>query len=120
MYPWAIAAVIAVVVIALLLGWWAKRRPVAREKTMWLANSTYVRTLPSFKNQLRVYNTGIIAGLVLLLGASVATGVRAARPVEKQEDAEELPSRDNVLCLDDSGSMIDYGEDTRRRSLESL
>ncbi|HLR57710.1 MAG TPA: hypothetical protein VK098_05960 [Beutenbergiaceae bacterium] len=120
MYPWAIAAVIAVVVIALLLGWWAKRRPVAREKTMWLANSTYVRTLPSFKNQLRVYNTGIIAGLVLLLGASVATGVLAARPVEKQEYSEELTSRDIVLCLDVSGSMIGYDEEIVERFLELL
>src|SRR5690625_8024001 len=117
MYPWAIAAVIAVVVIALLLGWWAKRRPVAREKTMWLANATYVRTLPSFKNQLRVYNTGIIAGLVLLLGASVATGVLAARPVEKQEYSEELPSRDIVLCLDGPGPIIEHDRGIAQRSL---
>src|SRR5699024_12861288 len=110
MYPWAIAAVIAVVVIALLLGWWAKRRPVAREKTMWLANSTYVRTLPSFKNQLRVYNTGIIAELVMLLGASVATRGLAARPVEKQEYSEERTTRYIVLSLDRSGSKIGYAE----------
>lgn len=120
MYPWAVPAVIGIVILALVLGWWAKRPPIKREETMWLANSEYVRTLPSYRNQLRVYNTGIVTALVLLLGATIATGVLAARPVEKQEFSEELTSRDIVLCLDVSGSMIGYDEEIVERFLELL
>lgn len=120
MYPWAIPVVIGVVVAALIAGWWAKRPPVDREATTWLANAEYVRTLPSYKTQLRVYNTGIVAGITLLLGAAVATGVLASRPVEQQEHSEELASRDIVLCLDVSGSMIGWDEEIVERFLELL
>lgn len=120
MHPWAVPAVVGAVIIALVLGWWAKRPPVEREETMWLANSEYVRSLPSYRNQLRVYNTGIVTALVLLLGATIATGVLASRPVEKQEFSEELASRDIVLCLDVSGSMLGYDEEIVERFLELL
>ena len=42
MYPWAVAAVIGVVVLALILGWWAKRPPIKRDETMWLDRKSVV------------------------------------------------------------------------------
>lgn len=120
MHPWAIPVVIILVVAGLVLGWWAKRPTIDREQTTWLANSDYVRSLPSFKNQLRVYRTGIITGVILLLCAAMATAVLASRPVERQEFSEELTSRDIVLCLDVSGSMIGYDEEIVERFMELL
>lgn len=120
LYPWLLPVVIAVVIIGLMLGWWAKRPEIVRERTTWLANSEYVRHLPAYKHQLRVYNTGIVTGIGLLIAATIAAGFIAARPVEKQEFSEELSSRDIVLCLDVSGSMIGYDEEIVQRFLELL
>lgn len=120
MHPWALPTVIVVVILGIVTGWWAKRPRIDRENTMWLANSDYVTELPAYKSQLRIYNTGIATALVLLLGAGIATGILASRPVERQEFSEELTSRDIVLCLDVSGSMIGYDEEIVERFLELL
>jgi len=119
-YPWATAVVIALVIAGLIGGWYAKRPKTKAEDTLWLANASYITSLPSYRNQVGLYRTGLIIATLVLIGATIAAGIIAARPVERKEFSEELASRDIVLCLDVSGSMIAYAEEIVDRFLELL
>src|SRR5699024_3603690 len=116
--PWAIVAAVTVVVALGVAGWWARRPRQDEGRVTWIANAGYVPHLRSFRTQLRVYRTGMASAAVVLLGVAVAAGVVAARPVEQKVQSAELASRDIVLCLDVSGSMIGYDEEIVDRFLE--
>src|SRR5699024_6615666 len=52
--------------------------------------------------------------------ATVLTGILAARPVDREMRAEEMGYRDIVLCLDVSGSMIEYDTEIAEKFLTML
>lgn len=118
--PWALIAAAVVVVALGVAGWWARRPRQDVGRVTWIANAGYVPGLRSFRSQLRVYRTGMASAAVVLLGAAVAAGIVASRPVEQKVQSEELATRDIVLCLDVSGSMIGYDEEIVDRFLELL
>lgn len=120
MHPWAIAAVVAAVAVLAVLGWFARRPNREVGDVRWVANASYLPTLPSYRSRLSRYRLALIVMGVVLLGSSVMTGVLAARPVERDVRAEELAYRDIVLCLDVSGSMIQYGTEVAQRFLELI
>lgn len=120
MHWWAVPAVLAVIVAALVLGWFARRKRRERQQVTWVANASYLTSLPSFKSRMARYRTYLAGLVVVLLGASVATGFLAARPVDKEVRSDELATRDIVLCLDVSGSMIEYDTQIVQRFLEML
>ena len=120
MHPWAIALVIAVVVVLGVLGWFARRRRDEEENVRWVANAGYLTSLPSYRTRLRRYRGGLTFMGVVLLAATVLTGFLAARPVERDVRAEELAYRDIVLCLDVSGSMIEYDTEIAEKFLQML
>lgn len=108
MHAWAIPVVIAVVITLGVLGWFARRAKSDRRDVKWVANAGYLTTLTSYKARLSRYRLGLGLVAVVLLGATVATGLLAARPVQRDIRSEELATRDIVLCLDVSGSMVSY------------
>jgi len=120
LHPWAIVAVIAAVVAALVIGWWTKRPTSTRSETVWVANAAYIKDLPAYRTQMQLYKMGVGIAVALLIGATVAAGLIASRPVDREEFSEELTSRDIVLCLDVSGSMMGYSEEIVERFLEML
>lgn len=120
MHPWAIALVIAVVVVLGVLGWFARRRRDEEENVRWVANAGYLTSLPSYRTRLRRYRGWLTFMGVVLLAATVLTGFLAARPVERDVRAEELAYRDIVLCLDVSGSMIEYDTEIAEKFLQML
>ena len=117
---WAIPVVIAGVVAALVLGWFARSSRQERRRVTWVANAAYLTRLPSFRARLSRYRVFLLGLAVVLVGASVVTGILVARPVDKETRAEELATRDIVLCLDVSGSMIEYDTEIVERFLELL
>lgn len=120
MHPWAIPAVIAAVIALAALGWFARRAPRDTRDVRWVANAGYLTSLRSYRTRLSRYRLGLASMGVLLLAATVLTGILAARPVDRDIRAEELGSRDIVLCLDVSGSMIEYGTEVAEKFLELL
>ncbi|MPV50590.1 MULTISPECIES: hypothetical protein [unclassified Pseudactinotalea] len=118
--PWALAAAVALVVALGVAGWWARRPRMDDAHVTWIANAEYVPGLRSFQSQLRVYRTGMVSAAVLVVATTLAAGVVASRPVEQAVRSDELATRDIVLCLDVSGSMIGYDEEIVDRFLELL
>ncbi|MFS0706417.1 VWA domain-containing protein [Cellulomonas sp. 179-A 9B4 NHS] len=102
---WAVPALVALAVVALVAGLLWRRGGAA---TTWVANTAELRHVPAMR-WWRVRYHALRAALVLALGtAALAAAVLVARPVVAEERTHELANRDIVLCLDVSGSMIDY------------
>ncbi|MFV0254049.1 MAG: vWA domain-containing protein [Beutenbergiaceae bacterium] len=119
-YPWALPAVIVAVAVLAVLGWFARRPENRPTSVTWVANASYLVNLPSFKSRMSLYRMLIAVVAVVLLGATVAAGFLATRPVDRQVRSDELATRDIVLCLDVSGSMISYDTEVVERFLELL
>ncbi|MFC8193163.1 VWA domain-containing protein [Cellulomonas sp. NPDC057328] len=103
--PWAVPVLVALAVAALAAGLLWRRAGAA---TTWVANTAGLRHVRALRSW-RVRYHALRVGLVLAVGtASLAAAVLVARPVVVEERARELANRDIVLCLDVSGSMLDY------------
>ena len=104
---WLAAAALAVAAAALL----ARRVRRRTERSLPIAHRDRLTALPGYARALRRYRrllTGlIISALVLLVGVAAIT----ARPSSVTSVQPELSNRDIVLCLDVSGSMVDYDKE---------
>lgn len=106
---WLIPVVLAVVVIATVVGWMLARRAGVRSgKKGWVANTGYLRGLPKYQALVRRTRASLAIAFVCFLIAVIATSVSAGAPVDRYVKHDKSASRDIVLCLDSSGSMLPY------------
>lgn len=93
---------------AIVLGWrswqrWRDSRPVIR-----VAHTARVRQAARFRSRLARYS-GAMAALSVALGSTLlAAAVIAARPSDRVDVNDKMATRDIVLCLDVSGSVIEF------------
>lgn len=107
--PWLVLAwlVAALVVLALVIVVQRRARRRAPDAVP-VAHSDRLTALPAYASALRRYRAllwTVIVAVVLLVAASA---VLSGRLVSLTTVQPELRNRDIVLCLDVSGSMIDY------------
>ncbi|MCB7134979.1 vWA domain-containing protein [Cellulosimicrobium marinum] len=110
LWPWVWAGVVVAVLAVAGAGWWFARRR-ARERAadvLWVANSDYLADVPEVGAWVRRYRLLQGATALGLLVAVVGAGAVAARPAQTDVVVDRLGTRDIVLCLDVSGSMIAY------------
>lgn len=106
-YPWLFALVLIVLILTAVLAWWTTRGR-GRGPVTWVANTAAMRRLPAFqkeRSRSRWAMAGAAAALAVVIGG---VSVSAGLPVERRVDHPKLASRDIVLCLDASGSMLPY------------
>jgi len=100
-----IAAAVALVLLA------RRRRRSRAAESLPIAHRDRLTSLPGYARALRRYRAALIglvaAALVLLVAAVVLT----ARPASVTSVQPELRNRDIVLCLDISGSMVEYDKE---------
>ncbi|ROR72694.1 vWA domain-containing protein [Bogoriella caseilytica] len=109
--PWLWPLLILGVIAAGSLGYQLRRVAAQREVT-YVANSAYLTELPEYRRRMGLLRGGLTVAGVCLVVVVVAASVLASRPVDRDLRNEELASRDIVLCLDVSGSMIEFGSQT--------
>ena len=106
---WLIPVVLAVVAIATVVGWMLARRAGVRlGKKGWVANTGYLRGLPKYQALVRRTRASLAMAFICFLIAVIATSVSAGAPVDRYVKHDKSASRDIVLCLDSSGSMLPY------------
>lgn len=102
--PWALTLpLILVVVVA--YRWSASDRAA---DTVYVANTRPGRLLPRYRRRISQLRFASAAALVVLTAVSIAGAVLVARPHSVEVRDENLASRDLVICLDVSGSVIAY------------
>ncbi|HCX86079.1 MAG TPA: hypothetical protein DHV14_13285 [Micrococcales bacterium] len=116
--PWFIVGAIVVLVAAFAVGYLTRRGSRTPDGVRWVANASYLTELPSFRSRLALFRGGLATAAALAMVGGVAAGVLLARPVDRQTQSAELSTRDIVLCLDVSGSMVGYDAEIVDRFLE--
>jgi len=96
-----VATAIAVTVVLLM-------RRAARRSAAPIAHSDRLTALPRFRAVLATYRALLAGLIVVVILAAVSVGIVASRPVSSTIVHPENYNRDIVLCLDVSGSMVDY------------
>ncbi len=98
----ATGAVVAAVV------WYRRRHRDSAAAGIPVAHRDRLTELPAYRRALARYRL-LVAGFVLCLVALIASGAMiTARPATVALVTPDLNNRDIVLCLDVSGSMVDY------------
>ena len=106
-YPLILAVLLVVAVAVVVLVW---RRSAAKlpANPLWVANTALLRQLPSYMRTRNLTRAAAIGGAVALVGSLLSFAVLASAPVSRRTENSSLASRDIVLCLDASGSMLPY------------
>jgi Ca-activated chloride channel family protein len=104
--PLAAALAIGIVLATVLLV--RKRRERPDTPSVPIAHADRLTELPSYRRALRRYRTLLLTSVAAVLIAVLAGVALASRPAAPALAQPELATRDIVLCLDVSGSMVDY------------
>lgn len=113
--PWAPWVVVGIVALAAVLGWvWVVRRRTSARQRTYVANSGYLYELPSFRRRLLLHRFAALALTSIVAVATLFTALLAGRPVDRYTTNERMATRDIVLCLDVSGSMISFDSEVLR------
>ncbi|MFP7760759.1 vWA domain-containing protein [Marisediminicola sp. LYQ85] len=105
--PWMpVVWVVAIVVAALVVA--RNRRSSRPAEAKPIAHVERLTALPEYRSAVRRYRAVLAAVVVAATVLVLSAGALAARPAAPTLVYPETGNRDIVLCLDVSGSMIDY------------
>lgn len=116
--PWVVLIAVVILLAAAVAGYATRRGPRPGDDVRWVANASYLTELPAFRSRLAAYKGLLATAGVLALVAGTAGGVLLARPIDRATENSELATRDIVLCLDVSGSMVGYDAEIVDRFLQ--
>jgi hypothetical protein len=88
------------------LAWWWGRR--GGRDGVPVAHTARLTALPRYRFLARRHRRLLVAMFAASLALVVAVTMLAARPVRSQRATPQLENRDIMLCLDVSGSMVEY------------
>ncbi|GGA58822.1 hypothetical protein GCM10011490_05980 [Pseudoclavibacter endophyticus] len=117
---WYVTVGLLALAAAVGLAAWFLRRRKATTARIPVANSERLTRLPSYRRALMRATAMLSVAAVALAVVLVTTAVASGRWIYQQIETPEKFNRDIVLCLDISGSMIDYDVEVIDRYLEML
>ena len=103
--PWALA--LPVLLLGIIAYRWFKEAKVSGE-TVYVAHTLPGRILPRYRARIRQLKLASALTFLLLAAVAVSAAVLVARPHSTEVRDEQLASRDIVICLDVSGSVISF------------
>jgi Ca-activated chloride channel family protein len=103
-----LAAILAIAVVVAVVVRRRRSRPAAPGDVRQVAHSERLTDLPRYRSALTRYRALLGAAVVFLLIGMLGGIALASRPASATLTQPDLANRDIVLCLDVSGSMVDY------------
>ncbi|MEV7973720.1 vWA domain-containing protein [Cellulomonas sp. NPDC089187] len=106
-WPWVLAVI---GVLALVVGAvaWLRRDHRKAGPSRWVAATADLDAIPEVRTALRRYTWLRAIGAGALVLCLLCAAMLVARPMHQRTISERLGTRDIVICLDVSGSMVDY------------
>lgn len=104
----AAAVLVWILLVAVIVAVVRRGRKRRAEASVPIAHGDRLTALPGYRRALLRYRTLLVSAVVLVSIALVASIAVASRPATASLTSPELASRDIVLCLDISGSMVEY------------
>jgi Ca-activated chloride channel family protein len=105
-WTWPVPVGLGAAALVAAAAWWWGRR--TRSHGLAVAHSARLTALPRYQLLARRHRRLLVAMSGASLVLVVAVTMLAARPVRSQRAVPEVTSRDIMLCLDVSGSMVEY------------
>lgn len=105
-WPWALAAALLAVAAVVVWAWRTRHEPTGASR--WVAHTDELDELPEVRRAVREYGVLRAATAGALGLAVLGAAVLVARPVDRETRTDTFGTRDIVLCLDVSGSMIPF------------
>lgn len=105
-----LAWLIAIVAIVVVVRFIASRRRTSLAAPLPVAHSSRLTGLASYQRAFRRYRLLLAGAAALVMIALLASITLSSRPATESTVQPDLSSRDIVLCLDISGSMIVFDE----------
>lgn len=105
--PLLIGLVGAAVLLAVVV-WHRVRSGTGSHQTSAVAHTHRLTDLPSYQRAARRHRRGLVVTSMAVGALVVSTSALAARPVRHASVPPVLDNRDIMLCLDVSGSMVEY------------
>lgn len=102
--PWALFLPLLLIAVV-IIRWMTKRGP---DDAVYVAHTMPGRLMPRYRARIRQLRIAAVLAFTLLLAVAIAAAVLVARPHSVETRDEELASRDIVLCLDVSGSVVGF------------
>lgn len=103
--PWLVPVAL---VLALGAGWFSWRRWTVSRQAIRVAHTARVRESSRFRSRLARYRAAALALAAALATVVVSAAMIAGRPSDRLDVNDKMATRDIVLCLDVSGSVIDF------------
>lgn len=105
---WLTLVLLVLLVVVLVVGWMRAGESAPKEQAVAVAHVTEARRQPRFERRLRVFHRVVAVAMSALIGAALVGAYLSGRPKEDQPLESSLATRDIVLCLDISGSVIEF------------
>lgn len=106
---WVTLLLLVVAVLAWAIAY--RNRRTLRSKPVIVANSEFLDSLPSVRRMQRTSHLLRLASLILAALLVVMSSVLAGRIASERVESPDFATRDIVLCLDVSGSMLSYDKE---------
>ena len=109
-WGWLVPVLLLFVFSFFAIGWLVgnRRKRKMAETDIWVANTSYLNQLPQLKSWIRKYRFNQLVGALALVVILLGSATLASRPVTIEVSNKKLATRDIVLCLDISISMIEW------------
>lgn len=116
---WMPLALAALAILVAGAAWWRARSRTTRAQVP-IANSARLTALPAYRRALGRSGVWLSLGALALAFLLGVTSIAAGRWIYQRVETPEKFNRDIVLCLDVSGSMVDYDVQVIDRYVEML
>ncbi|MGO2111494.1 MAG: vWA domain-containing protein, partial [Pseudoclavibacter sp.] len=117
---WYVTVGLIVLAVAVGIAAWFLFRTHSTSPHIPVANSQRLTRLASYRRAINRATALLTVGSIVLGAVLVTTAVAGGRWIYQQIETPEKYNRDIVLCLDISGSMIEYDVEVIDRYLDML
>lgn len=105
---WLMFVLLAATLLIVGLAWFRTGTRATDDDAIAVAHTAHIRRSQRFRSRARMLRSVLSLAVVVASGAAIVASYLAGRPADVVSLDDDLATRDIVLCLDVSGSVIEF------------